>query len=96
MFPPSSENDCQLVDPGEAIMKQEAIEKVSRKVSKQFPELNSTRPSIRSQSNKGHSKQRFTLTYKGKATLPNGRMMSRIVRVVADEHGKVLKMSTSK
>jgi hypothetical protein len=77
-------------------MKQEAIEKVNRKVSKQFPELGSIRPTVRSQSKSSNSKQKFTLTYKGKATLPNGRTMSRIVRVVADETGKIVKMSTSK
>jgi hypothetical protein len=74
----------------------EAIAKVNRKVFRQFPEMKSTRPSVRSQSSSKNGKQRYTLTYKGKASLPGGREISRVVRVVADENGKVIKMSTSK
>jgi len=77
-------------------VKREAIAKVSRKVSKQFPEMKSVRPSVRSQSSSKNGNQRYTLTYKGKAALPGGREISRIVRVVTDENGKVFKMSTSK
>ena len=77
-------------------MKREAVAKVNRKVSKQFPEMKSVSPSIRSQSTSKNGNQRYTLTYKGKAALPGGREISRIVRVVADETGKVFKMSTSK
>jgi hypothetical protein len=77
-------------------MNRDAVEKVNRKVTKQFPEFKSVRPSVRSQSKSTNRVQKFTLTYKGKAALPNGRMISRIVRVVADENGKVIRMSTSK
>ena len=77
-------------------MNRDAIDKINRKVSKQFPELKSVRPSVRSQSKSTNKLQKFTLTYKGKAALPNGRTISRIVRVVADENGKVIRMSTSK
>ena len=38
----------------------------------------------------------FLLTYKGKVELPGGRKISRIVRVVADERGRIIKMSTLK
>jgi hypothetical protein len=77
-------------------VKGEAVAKVNRKVSRQFPEMKSVRPSIRSQSSSKNGKQRYTLTYKGKATLPGGRKMNRVVRVVVEENGKVIKMSTSK
>ncbi len=77
-------------------MNREAINKVSQKVSKQFPEMKSVRPTVRSESKSNNGKQKFSLTYKGKANLPNGRTISRIVRVVADESGKVIRMSTSK
>ena len=77
-------------------MDREAIDKVNRHVSKQFPEMRSTRPTVRVESSSRNGKQKFALTYKGKADLPNGRTISRVVRVVADENGKVIKMSTSK
>ena len=77
-------------------MEREAIERISRKVSKQFPEMKSVRPSVKLESSTSNSKQKFSLTYKGKVELPNGRMINRVVRVVADESGKVIRMSTSK
>lgn len=77
-------------------MKRDAVAKVTRKVSKQFPEMKSVRPSVRSQSSSKNGNKKYTLTYKGKAALPGGRSLSRVVRVVADDNGKVFKMSTSK
>jgi hypothetical protein len=77
-------------------MDREAIDRVNRKVSKQFPEMKSVRPAVRTESQSSNCKQKFSLTYKGKADLPNGRTISRVVRVIADESGKVLRMSTSK
>jgi hypothetical protein len=77
-------------------MDREAIDKVNRKVSKQFPEMKSVRPTVKVESSSNNGNQKFSLTYKGKADLPNGRMISRVVRVVADENGKVIRMSTSK
>ncbi len=38
----------------------------------------------------------FLLTFKGRGQGPGGRSIVRIVRVIADERGKVLKISTSK
>ncbi len=76
-------------------MDQATIKKLTRTVSKKFPEMNSVRPSVREQANTKGNVQ-FLLTYKGKAELPGGRKISRIVRVVADERGRIIKMSTSK
>jgi len=39
---------------------------------------------------------RFLLTFRGTATLPGGKTMQRVVRVIANEKGKVLKMALSK
>jgi hypothetical protein len=77
-------------------MNREAIDRVHRKVSRQFPEMKSIRPTVRSDPKSSNGNPRFSLTYKGKANLPNGRTITRVVRVVADENGKVLRMSTSK
>jgi hypothetical protein len=71
------------------------ISKLTQSVSRQYPEMASVKPSVRKQSKPGGGSQ-FLLTYKGKAQLPGGRTMSRIVRVVADENGRLIRMSTSK
>ncbi len=76
-------------------MDQATIQKLTRSVGKKFPEMNKVRPSVREQSSTKGNVQ-FLLTYKGKAELPGGRKISRIVRVVADERGRIIKMSTSK
>jgi len=74
---------------------QATIQKITRSVGKKFPEMNRVKPSVRKQSS-GKGNDQFLLTYKGKADLPGGRKISRIVRVVADERGRIIKMSTSK
>jgi hypothetical protein len=74
----------------------DALDKVSRKVTRQFPEMKSVHPTVRSQSKSGDRKEEFLLVYKGNVELPGGRKMSRVVRVVADEKGNVVRMSTSK
>jgi hypothetical protein len=77
-------------------MDREAIDRVNRKISKQFPEMKSVRPTVKVETKAGNNGQKYSLTYKGKADLPNGRTISRVVRVIADAKGKVLRMSTSK
>ena len=38
----------------------------------------------------------YVLTFRGSGQGPGGRVINRIVRVVADDRGKVLKVSTSR
>lgn len=71
-------------------MNNAAKDKVSRHVERKFPELKGARPSIQPQS------PNFLLIYKGKVELPGGKRMDRIVRVVADESGKIIRLSTSR
>jgi hypothetical protein len=74
----------------------EALAKVSKKVAKQFPEMEGVKPSVKTQTPPGNGREQYLLTFKGKADLPGGGSMSRIVRVVADEKGRVIRMSTSR
>lgn len=71
------------------------LEKITRKVVRQFPEMKGVKPTVSSGKRSGEL-QHYTLTYKGTAELPGGRSMRRVVRVQADENGNVLRMSTSK
>jgi hypothetical protein len=66
-----------------------AIEKITQRVCREYPEMRCVRPSV------SESNDRFTLIYKTTAQTPAGPI-SRVVRVVADKRGKVLRLSTSK
>jgi len=74
------------------------IAAISRQVYRQFPEVRDASPSVQNQpdakSFMGGS--RYTLTYRGRGQGPGGKTINRIVRVVADDRGRVLKMSTSR
>lgn len=77
-------------------MKQKMVSEITRKVVKQFPELDGVEPAVRRQGVPGNGASQFLLTYKGIAELPGGKTMKRIVRVVADESGRVIRISTSR
>lgn len=77
-------------------MDQQALKKVIRQVARQFPELKDAPPTIKKQIAVGNGKEQYVLTFKGEAELPGGRTIKRIVHVVADSSGKVIRMSTSK
>ncbi len=71
-------------------MNKKAVEKVTKSVVEQFPEMEGVRPTVKSE------RDQFVVTFKGTAELPDGKRMKRIVRVVADESGEVVRMSTSR
>ena len=76
-------------------MEKDSIAKVTRQVIRTFPEMDGVSPSVRGQSESPDAAQ-FVLTYKGKAPLPGGKTLTRIVRVVADDRGRILRISTSR
>lgn len=74
------------------------IDAISRQVHGQFPELRGARPVVQPQTaakSVGLS-ARFILIYKGAGRGPAGQAIPRIVRVVADDRGRVVKISTSR
>ncbi len=75
-------------------MENGSISKVTRQVLRTFPEMEGVEPTVRAQPT-GDMPQ-FILTYKGKASLPGGKILTRIVRVIADARGQVLRISTSR
>ena len=75
------------------------IDAIARQVYRQFPEVKDARPAVQTQPAAkvaGAGSNRFVLTFKGRGQGPGGQTIVRIVRVVADERGKVLKVSTSR
>jgi hypothetical protein len=77
-------------------MDRSSIDKVSKQVIKTFPEMKGVRPTVRRQALPKGDGERYLLTYKGAASLPGGKRLSRIVRVVADEQGNIVRISTSR
>lgn len=75
------------------------IESIATQIYRQFPEVRDTRPVVQNQPGaKGpaSSENRYLLTFKGRGQGPGGQTINRIVRVVADGRGKVVKVSTSR
>ena len=70
------------------------LKAISSQIGKKFPELSGTRPKV-TQQKSAHSSN-FLLTFSGKAEGPGGKRINRIVRVVATDGGKILKVSTSR
>jgi hypothetical protein len=77
-------------------MKKQAIREITRKVVKQFPEMDGIKPAVKRQKAPTNGMDQFLLTFTGAAALPGGKKMKRIVRVVADEEGHVIRISTSR
>lgn len=77
-------------------MKPKTVTQITRKVAEQFPEMEGVKPAVRRQAVPGNGTSQFLLTYKGVSELPGGKTMPRIVRVVADEEGRVIRISTSR
>lgn len=68
---------------------------LNKTVRRSFPEMAHVRPRV-SQQNEDKDNPTFLLTYSGSADAPGGRKIKRIVRVVADGRGRIIKMTTSR
>lgn len=72
-------------------MEAKAKSSINNQVFRQFPEVKGTTPIIKTLPG-----DKYQLIYHGSATTPDGKKMQRTVRVVADNEGHVLKLSTSR
>jgi hypothetical protein len=74
------------------------LQSISSKVSRQFPEVAGARPQVKRQSSSKSKSSPVTylITYRGKSKTADGKSITRIVRVTANDTGKILKMSTSR
>lgn len=64
---------------------------VCNSVYRQFPEVKGSSPSV-----KALPGDKFQLIFHGKVQTEDGKSLPRTVRVVADENGKILKLTTSR
>ena len=79
-------------------MDDKTVSHISKQVPRQFPEVAGAAPSIKAQGTAkgaGHSAT-YLLTFKGRVTQPGGFAINRAVRVVADDSGQILKITTSR
>ena len=72
-------------------MKADAIQKVTEQVLKKHPKLAGKLPKISEQ-----SPGNYLLVYRFSDELPGGKSISQTVRVVANEQGKISKISSSR
>jgi hypothetical protein len=79
---------------GENILKGKSIDRVSEEVYRKHPDLKGVKPSITPR--KGDSSSDTLLVYSKTVAGPGGKKINRVVRAVADENGKIKKISTSK
>lgn len=68
-----------------------AVEKVCQQVSQKFPALRGIRPRISS-----YEGNKFLLVFQTSSRTVSGHELTQLIRVVADESGKIIKLSTSK
>ncbi len=64
---------------------------VCASVYRQFPELKGASPQV-----KALPAEKFQLIFHGKAKTEDGKTLPRTVRVVSDENGRILKLTTSR
>ncbi len=78
-------------------MKRDIVQKISREIYRRFPEFSGVRPKVKAQNtSKSSASPTYLLTFNTKVGLPDKKTMSRWVRVVADDTGKILKTTTSR
>ncbi len=75
-------------------MKAKMIDHISEEVYRKHPDLKGVKPEITPR--KGDSSPDTLLVYSKSVSGPGGKKINRIVRAVADENGKIKKISTSK
>ena len=75
-------------------MKNQWIDKISEQVYKKHPDLKGVKPKIAPR--EGDVSADTLLVFEKKVPGPGGKSINRIVRAVADEKGKIKKISTSK
>jgi hypothetical protein len=74
------------------------LQSISSKISRQFPEVAKSKPRVQRQTSQKSrsSTSTYLITYRGKAKTADGKSINRIVRVTADDRGKIIKISTSR
>jgi hypothetical protein len=74
-------------------MSKDLIDTICSQVYSQFPDLKGVKPQMQKMSGPGAGN--ILVIFKGSSKTASGKSIPRVVRVVASETGKVIKMTTS-
>jgi hypothetical protein len=79
-------------------MNSSAVQMVSKEVYRRFPDFSGVKPKVQAQNSPASAStdKTYLLIYHLNALLGSGKVLPRWVRIVADERGKILKISTSR
>jgi predicted nucleotide-binding protein len=79
-------------------MNDKQLKSITAKITRQFPEVAGVQPKVRLQSGQKSksSTATYLITYQGKSKAADGKSINRIVRVTANDNGKIIKISTSR
>lgn len=72
-------------------MNRQALEKICAQVYQKFPEVAGSAPKVQP-----YGESQHLLIFQGKGTTASGHAIQRMVRVVATQDGKVVKITTSR
>jgi hypothetical protein len=72
-------------------MDRSLLDTVCNQIYRQFPEVNGCRPIVHP-----HGDEQSLLIFQGKATTGDGKILCRTVRVVVNQSGKIMKVTTSR
>jgi hypothetical protein len=75
-------------------LKAKLIDKISEEVYRKHPDLKGVKPKVAPR--EGADSSDTLLVFQKKVSGPGGKSINRIVRAVADENGRIKKISTSK
>jgi len=81
-------------------MDEKLLKSISYQIYRRFPEVEGASPKVSLHSShhakSGSSGISYLITYRGIVRSSNGKSISRIVRVIADSYGKIIKVTTSR
>lgn len=79
-------------------MDSKAISGIKQRIYRQFPEVAGEEPSVKAQAvakTPGQSAT-YLITFKSRVSQPSGPAFNRTVRVVTNDEGRILKVTTSR
>jgi hypothetical protein len=80
-------------------IKAELINQIAKQIYRRYPEFDGIRPRTRVQTppeGARSTEKTYLLIFSKKATLGDGKILTRALRVVTDLNGKIIKVTTSR
>ena len=71
-------------------MNNESLQKVIKSIKSRYPRLDATSPKVTAQG------ENYLITFRQKDQLPGGKSLEQTIRVVADNQGNTLQVTSSK